>query len=147
MRTIRVGGVIRRPVEDVFRVLSNPENAPKWSPHAIEEKLTSPPPVRVGSTRRAVVKTFGRGTAENHAVCTAFEPNRRIAWQTTSAPFPFQVTVDFVPVESGTQIDSIWRWEPSGASRLIAPLLDRIFKRVMEQDVANLARIMEAGEL
>jgi uncharacterized protein YndB with AHSA1/START domain len=102
MRTIRVGGVIRRPVEDVFRVLSNPENAPKWSPHAIEEKLTSPPPVRVGSTRRAVVKTFGRGTAENHAVCTAFEPNRRIAWQTTSAPFPFQVTVDFVPVESGT---------------------------------------------
>ena len=99
MRTIRVGGVIRRPVEDAFRVLSNPANAPKWSPHAIEEKLTSPPPVQVGSTRRAVVKTFGRGTAENHAVCTAFEPNRRIAWQTTSAPIPFQVTVDFVPVE------------------------------------------------
>jgi uncharacterized protein YndB with AHSA1/START domain len=147
MRTIRVGGVIRRPVEDVFRVLSNPENAPKWSPHAIEEKLTSPPPVQVGSTRRAVVKTFGRGTAENHAVCTAFEPNRRIAWRTTSAPFPFQVTVDFVRVESGTQIDSIWRWEPCGAARLIAPLLDRIFKRVMEQDVANLARVMEAGEL
>jgi hypothetical protein len=30
---------------------------------------------------------------------------------------------------------------------LIAPLLDRIFERVMERDVANLARVMEAGEL
>lgn len=61
----RVGGVIKRPVEDVFRVLSNPENAPKWSLNALEEKLTSPPPVGVGSTRRAVVKSFGGRTAEN----------------------------------------------------------------------------------
>jgi uncharacterized protein YndB with AHSA1/START domain len=147
VRTVRVGGPVRRPVEDVFRVLSNPENAPKWSFNAIEEVLTSPPPVRVGSTRRALVKTFGRGTSENHAVCTAFEPNRRIAWKSTSAPVPFQVTVDFLPIDGGTQIDSLWEWEAKGGLRLVAPLVDRMFRRTMEQDVANLAILMEAGKL
>lgn len=147
MRTIMVGGIIRRPVEDVFRVLSDPENAPKWSPNALEEKLTSPRPVRVGSTRRAVVKTFGRGTAENHAVCTAFEANRRIAWRSTSAPVPFEVTVDFTPVDGGTRVESLWTWEPTGLLRLPAPLLDLMFKRAMQSDVNGLRLMMEAGDL
>ena len=147
MRTIRVGGTIRRPVEDVFAVLSDPENAPKWSPNAVEEKLTSPRPVQVGSTRRAVVRTLGKGTAENHAVCTAFEPNRRIAWRSTSAPVPFEVTVDFTPIDGATRVDSVWTWVPKGLLRPIAPLLDLMFKRAMQQDVDGLRRMMEAQEL
>lgn len=138
---------MKRPVEDVFRVLSNPENAPKWSLNALEEELTSPPPVGVGSTRRAVVKSFGGRTTENHAVCTEFEPNRRIAWQSTSAVVPFHVTVDFTPLDGSTQVDSIWTWEPKGLLRPLAPLLDRMFESAMGRDVANLAALMEAGDL
>ena len=147
VRVIRVGGIVKRPVEDVFRVLSNPENAPKWSLNALEEKLTSPPPVAVGSTRRAVVKSFFGRTAENHAVCTEFEPNRRIVWQSTSAPFPFHVAVDFTPVNGSTQVDSTWTWEPKGMLRPLGAPLDRMFKRVLRRDVENLARLMEAGDL
>jgi uncharacterized protein YndB with AHSA1/START domain len=147
LRTIRVGGVIKRPVEDVFRVLSNPENAPKWSLNALEETLTSPPPVGVGSTRRAVVKSFGGRTAENHAVCTEFEPYRRLAWRSTSAPFPFQVAVAFTPIDGSTQIDSIWTFQLTGVMRPLGPLLDRWFESVMRRDVENLARVMEAGDL
>lgn len=128
-------------------MLGNPENAPKWSLNALDEELTSPPPVGVGSTRRAVVKSFGGRTAVNHAVCTEFEPNRRIAWQTTSAPFPFHVAVDFTPVEGGTQIDSTWTWEPTGIMRPLAAPLERYFKRVLRRDVENLATLMEAGAL
>jgi uncharacterized protein YndB with AHSA1/START domain len=134
-------------VEDVFAVLSNPENAPKWSPNALEETLTSPRPVGVGSTRHAVVKTFGGRTAENDAVCTAFDLNRRIAWRSTSAPVPFEVTVDFIPHDGGTRIDSIWTWEPRGLVRVAAPLLDLLFRRAMQKDVDGLRRMMEAREL
>jgi hypothetical protein len=49
MATLQVSGVINRPVEDVWGVLSNPENAPIWSHNAVDEKLTSPRPVRVGT--------------------------------------------------------------------------------------------------
>ncbi|MDQ2934529.1 MAG: SRPBCC family protein [Chloroflexota bacterium] len=147
MRTIRVGGTIKRPAEEVFGVLSDPENAPKWSLNALEEKLTSPGPVGVGSTRRAVVKTLGGRTAENHAVCTEFEPNRRLVWRSTSAPIPFQVGVDFTPVDGGTRVDSTWAWEPKGLLRLASPILDLMFKRAMQKDVENLRVLMEAGDL
>jgi uncharacterized protein YndB with AHSA1/START domain len=147
MRTVRVSGIVKRPVEDVFAVLSNPGNAPKWSLNAVEEVLTSPPPVRVGSTRRAVVKSFGGPTNVNYAVCTAFEPNRTIAWRSTSAIVPFEVTVDFRPVDVGTAIDSTWTFEPKGLLRPLGPLLARMFQSAMRRDVENLARLMEAGEL
>ena len=48
--------VINRPVEDVFAVLTNVENAGKWFPGNVQEWWTSPPPHGVGSTRRARVK-------------------------------------------------------------------------------------------
>jgi uncharacterized protein YndB with AHSA1/START domain len=147
LRTTEVGGVINRPVEDVFAVLSDPENAPKWSLNAIEEKLTSPPPVRVGTTRRALVRSLGGGTTENHAVCTAFELNRRLAWKSTSGLVPFSVTVDMTPVDGATRLDSTWAFEFHGPLRLVAPLLQLMFKRAMQRDVENLKLLMEAGML
>jgi len=136
MRTIRVGGTIRRPVEEVFGVLSDPENAPKWSPNALEEKLTSPRAVRVGSTRRAVVKTFGGGRAENHAVCKRSNPTAESPG--AAAPMPFEVTVDFTPFDDGTRVNSLWIWEPKGLLRPAAPLLDLMFKRARQRDVDGL---------
>ena len=99
MKPLRIGGIINRPVADVFAVLSNPENAVKWALSALEEKLTSPPPVRVGSTRRAVVRSFGGNrTTQNEAICTAFEPDRTLAWKSTSGLVPWSVTVDMTPI-------------------------------------------------
>jgi uncharacterized protein YndB with AHSA1/START domain len=147
MTTLQVSGVINRPVEDVWNVLSNPENAPIWSHNAIEEKLTSPRPVRVGTTRRAVVKGLGGGTMENHAVCTEFEPNRRIAWQTTSARLPFHVVVDFAPVDGGTRIDSVWTLQLPTLLRPASPIIVPYMRRLLERDVAHLKALMEAGKL
>jgi uncharacterized protein YndB with AHSA1/START domain len=35
--------IINRPIEDVFAVLTNVENAGKWFPTQVEEWWTSPP--------------------------------------------------------------------------------------------------------
>ena len=128
-------------------MLSDPENAPKWSLNTLEEKLTSPRPVGVGSTRRAVIKRLGGGTMENHAVCTEFERNRKLTWQSTSSPIPFRVALDFTPIDGSTQIDSTWTWEPRSFLRPASPVLDLMFKRAMRRDVENLKALMEAGEL
>ena len=147
MSHIRIGGIINRPVEDVFAVLSNPENAAKWSLSALDEKLTSPPPVRVGSTRHAVVRSFGGGTTQNDAICTAFEPNRRLAWKATSGLVPFSVTVDTTPLDGATRLDSTWTFEFHGPLRLVQPLLELMFRRAMRRDVDNLKLLMEADGL
>lgn len=148
MTTVHVGGTINRPVEDVWNVLSDPEKSEIWAREVIEEKLTSPRPVGVGSTRRAVVRGLGGGTMENHAVCTEFEPNRRIAWQTTSSRVPFHVAVDFTPIEGGaTRIDSAWTIQMKGPLRPANPIFGMMLRRLMQRDVANLKALMEGGTL
>jgi uncharacterized protein YndB with AHSA1/START domain len=145
--TIRVNGTIHRPVEEVWAILGDPENAPNWSRNAISEELTSPRPIGVGTTRRAVVKGFRGGTMENHAVCTEYEPPRRIAWQTTSAAIPFHVVVDLKKVDGGTRLESVWTLGLRGPMRLAAPLIGVIFTRILGQDVANLKVLLESGEI
>jgi uncharacterized protein YndB with AHSA1/START domain len=147
MNPIRIGGIINRPVADVFAVLSNPENAPKWALSALEEQLTSPPPVRVGSTRRAVVRSFGGRTTQNEAICTVFEPDRTLAWKSTSGLVSFSVTVDTTPLAEATRLDSAWTFEFHGPLRLMRPLLELMFRRAMQRDVDNLKALMEAGRL
>ncbi len=48
--------VIARPVEDVFRVLTDPTLAPRWAANAIRGELLTDGPVGIGSRRKAVVK-------------------------------------------------------------------------------------------
>ena len=54
MLKIESATVINRPVEEVFSVLSNLENNPKWSSAFLEVKKTSDGPIAVGTTWRAV---------------------------------------------------------------------------------------------
>lgn len=138
--------IINRSVTDVFAVLSNVEDTPKWSSNALEEKMTSAGPVGVGSTRRAVVRSFGR-TAENEAEVTEFEPNRRIALQGISGAFPFRVSMDFERVAGGTRVDWTWDLAPRGFLQLAGPLLARVFTWQFRKDLNSLKDMMEAGAL
>ena len=138
---------IGRPVEDCFRVLTTPELTPKWSANAVEEQLTSPGPVGLGSTRRAVVRAGGGRTSTNETVVTAFEPNRRVAMRTISAPVPFEAEWVFTSLADGTRVDWTWSFEFTGVARLIGPLFSAYFKRSLQHDLARLKQQMEAGQL
>jgi uncharacterized protein YndB with AHSA1/START domain len=138
---------IDRPIADVFRVLTTPEDTPKWSSSAVEEALTSPGPVGIGSTRRAVVRSFGGRTTTNETVVTEFEPNRKVAMRTTSAPVPFGASWSFSGVPGGTRVDWSWSFEFTGALRLLAPAFGSYFRRSLQKDLDRLKLMMEAGEL
>jgi uncharacterized protein YndB with AHSA1/START domain len=138
---------IDRPIADVFRVLTTPEDTPKWSSSAVEEALTSPGPVGIGSTRRAVVRSFGGRTTTNETVVTEFEPNRKVAMRTTSAPVPFEAAWSFTGMPGGTRVDWTWSFEFTGALRLLAPAFGSYFRRSLQKDLDRLKRMMEAGEL
>jgi len=53
MATVELSVTIARPVADVYRVLTTPELTPRWSSNAIEEHVTTPGPLRVGTRRHA----------------------------------------------------------------------------------------------
>jgi uncharacterized protein YndB with AHSA1/START domain len=138
---------IKRPVEDVFAVLTHLENAAKWS-RAIEETLTTPGPMGIGTRRRAVVPTFGGRTTENEMELTEFVPNRRLAMGSISGfPFEVRISIDFVPLGDGTRLDWLVSFEPGGLLRPMAPLLAAVYKRAFAKDLENLKAMMEASVL
>jgi uncharacterized protein YndB with AHSA1/START domain len=143
MAKIEVSTVINRPVEEVFAVLSNDENRPKWSSTTIEVKQTSEGPIGVGTTWRGVDRIFGR-RMERDSVYTAYELNRKITQQSTSGPVPFEVQSIYEPTAGGTRVIVIAEAQPSGLFKLAGPLLMRIRKRQFARDLANLKAMIEA---
>jgi uncharacterized protein YndB with AHSA1/START domain len=146
MSTASARIVIERPIEDVFAVLTDVEYTGRWFPADVEEYWTSPPPHGLGSTRHAIVRTFGR-TTENDAVTTEYDPPRRAAIRGTTPNAPFTAALDFVRIEAGTQVTATIEFAFRGAMRLFGPPVARWYGGAWQKGLANLERLMEAGEL
>ena len=138
--------MIARPIEDVFVVLTNVENTGTWFPGNVKEWWTAPPPIGVGSTRRARVKV-GPLTVENDAVATVYEPPNRAGMRGTSKNAPFEATLTFTVVEGGTQVETNIDLFLSGPAKLFGPIFMGWYRRSWEEGLANLKRMMESGEL
>ncbi len=146
MARAEISTMIKRPVEDVFAVISNVENSPKWSSGAIEAKQTSPGPIGVGTTARYVGTFLGR-RIESESEITEFEANRKYSWQSKSGPFPIQASTTFEPAEGGTRVSTTIEAEPGGFFKLAEPLIVSIAKRQFQGDLDNLKALMEANAL
>ena len=147
MATVELSVTIARPVSDVYRVLTTPELTPRWSSNAIEEHMTTPGPVRVGSRRRATVRRPGRGTTENEIEVTAIEPERSMAVRSIEAPVPFTSSWTFTPVGDATRVDWRWDFQLRGWMRPIDVILGPTFGRTFRRDLDRLKAMMETGEL
>jgi uncharacterized protein YndB with AHSA1/START domain len=147
MATVELSVTIARPVSDVYRVLTTPELTPRWSSNAIEEHMTTPGPVRVGSRRRATVRRPGRGTTENEIEVTAIEPERSMAVRSIEAPVPFTSSWTFTPVGDATRVDWRWDFQLRGWMRPIDIILGPTFGRTFRRDLDRLKAMMETGEL
>lgn len=137
---------INRAIEEVFAVLTDVTKTGRWYPAKVEEWWTTPPPHGVGSVRRARVLVLGRGV-ENDAIVTDHEPPRRAAMKGLSSGAPFEVTLAFQPIEGGTRVDVETVFHLRGVMRLIGPMFVKSYARGWERGLANLKRMMEAGEL
>jgi uncharacterized protein YndB with AHSA1/START domain len=146
MAKLETATVINRPVEEVFALLSNPENYPKWSSSTSDVKITSEGPIGVGTTYRSVVTFLGR-RLEGETEFTEYEPNRRIAQKSKSGPFPIENQSTLERVEGGTRINFTTDAQPGGFFKLAEPLLIRLVKRQFEADFANMKDLMEAHAL
>lgn len=146
MARAEVSTTIKRPVEDVFSVVSDPESSPKWSSAALEAKRTSAGPIGVGTTSRAVSKFLGR-RIETELEMTEFEPNRRFVSRSKSGPFPMEATVTFEAINEGTRVNAIIEAEPGGFFKVAEPLIVSIAKRQFQSDFDNLKDLMEADAL
>ena len=137
---------IRRPIEDVFAVLTDVEKTGTWYPGNLEEHWTSPPPHGVGSTRHAVVHIWGR-TVENDAVVTDYDPAHRAQMSGMSPNAPFVGTLVFRREGEATRVEVTTEIRLRGVARIAGPVVDAWYGRAWARGLQTLKRLMESGEL
>lgn len=142
---VEVSTTIKRPIEDVFAVMSDSTNRPKGQSSVTEMTKTSDGPIGVGTTWHAISKLFGR-RVEGDAEYTEFDANRRFGMRSAS-PFPTTMTYTFGSVADGTRVDQVVDAEPGGLHRLAGPLLATGAKRDMQGHLDRLKDLMEADAL
>jgi carbon monoxide dehydrogenase subunit G len=138
--------VINRPIEDVFAVVTDVTKTGRWFPGDIEETWTTPPPHGVGSVRHATVTVMGRRSG-NDATVTEFDPPRRGVLVGEQQGVKFVGTIECAPVDGGTRLDFTFEANAGGAMRLLMGPFMSWYRRSWDTGLANLKRMMEAGEL
>ena len=146
MSSVTNRSTIRRPIDEVFAVITDVEKTGTWFPGDVEEHWTSPPPHGLGSTRHAVVTMLGR-RQENDAVTTEFEPPHRAAMRGTTPNAPFTVTLSFSTIPEGTRVDVVSEIALTGAARLFGPLVAAVYGRMWSRGLSRLKQLMESGAL
>lgn len=115
--------IINRPIELVFAFMTDIDNLSKWIPAVVKSEKSSPGPMGVGTTEHEVFRSFFLLRGENTSVVTEYQPNKKIAWKTTSSLFPpWETTYNFESVESGTKVTYILLWELKGLYKPLKPL-------------------------
>ena len=125
--------VINRPIEEVFRALTNLENDIKWRSEWVETRNTSGGAFGVGATFCLTGEFLGRRVPTNYEVIE-YEPNLSAAWKTVSGPLPLKFQRTFERGEGGTRFTIKYEVEVRGLFKLLMSFLAGTVKRQHEGD-------------
>jgi uncharacterized protein YndB with AHSA1/START domain len=140
-----ISTTIKRPIEQVFAVMSDASRNAEWVSGAGETTKTSDGPIGVGTTWHGVGKFLGR-RIETDIVYKEFEPNRKFTFEITQ-PFLATMVFTFESVAGATRVEQVVDAEPGGFFKLAGPLLVPAAKRQFKNDLDNLRDLMEGGAL
>ncbi len=141
MVEIEAGTMIDRPVEEVWKFMTDFTNFPKWNPRILEMRQTSAGPQGVGTT---IHSTHPRGRALDEQVIE-YEPNRRFVLEAASGPLKgTRVTFRVATFEGKTRLTRTINLKLGGFYRLLEPIAVRNTKREM-RTIDNVKLILESG--
>jgi uncharacterized membrane protein len=129
--------VIDRPREEVAAFAADPDNATAWYKNI--KSVAREPDGRM----RFSAQFLGRTLDYTYEV-RANEPGRRFVMSTSEGPFPMETTYTWEDAGDGaTRMTLRNRGEPSGFSKLSAPLMTRAMRRANDADLRRLKKLLE----
>lgn len=136
--------IIKRPVEQVAAYAGEPSNAPEWYVNIRSVEWKTAPPLQVGSRLAFVARFLGRTLSYTYEIVDLV-PGERLVMRTAEGPFPMETTYRWSP--SGNRATTMTlrnRGDPSGFSKLVAPLMSAAMSRENRKDLARLKSILES---
>jgi len=142
---IEMSEVINRPVEDVWKFVTNFDNWAKAAKSGSEFRQTSEGALGVGATVESRRTILGRSLKLHSIVITEYEPNRAFG-MTDKAPGlrPATARFTFEPAPEGTRLTRSAEVE-LGRGRLLEPVFAPLLRWGWRSEGAAMKRLVEAG--
>ena len=141
---VSVAAVIERPIAEVSAYVGDPSNAPSWYRRIDSADWQTDPPTMLGSLITFRARFLGRSLVYTYQV-VEYTPGKRVAMRTSAGPFPMETEYIWRPVgDRVTHMTLRNHGEPAGFNRFLAPLISRMMRRAMAQDLADLKRLLES---
>jgi uncharacterized protein YndB with AHSA1/START domain len=134
---------IDRRIEEVFAYVSDPLNFPRWNSAVRTVRKTSGQ-TDVASTYE-MERELPSGRAVNELEVVASEPPRAFAIRTTAGPTPFLYRYEFSAQHGATVMKLDAEVELPGAAAFLPQLARRLVKKGVNDNLATLKQILDAG--
>jgi len=134
---------IARPLDEVFAFVSDARNRPSWDESVDSEELTSPEPIGVGSTVRTRMRSMGRDYEIDWEI-VEHEPPTRQRIESTSGPFSTTLAYELAGDGDRASVRFSVTGRPTGALRLMQPLIARNTQANLDRGFARLKELLEA---
>jgi hypothetical protein len=135
---------ILRPRADVAAFAADPDTATSWYENIEAVEWKTPKPLAIGSRIAFVARFLGRRLAYTYEV-EELVPGERFVMKTAEGPFPMETTYVWEDAAAGaTRMTLRNRGEPSGFSKLAAPIMAGAMRRANRKDLARLKQILES---
>jgi Polyketide cyclase / dehydrase and lipid transport len=137
---------IDRPLAEVAEFAASPDNAPRWYANIESVDWKTEPPLSVGSRIAFVARFLGRRLAYTYEVKTLL-PGELLVMATNEGPFPMETTYTWADTpEGGTRMTLRNRGQPSGFSKISAPVITAAMRWANRKDLAKLKQILESPQ-
>ena len=135
---------IPAPREAVAAYAADPDHTTSWYANIKAVEWQTPRPLAVG-TRLAFVASFlGRRLSYTYEI-RELVPGERLVMSTAQGPFPMETTYTWEDTPSGgTRMALRNRGEPTGFSKVGAPMMAGAMRRANRKDLARLKAVLEA---
>jgi uncharacterized membrane protein len=139
---LSAGVDVDRPADDVWRIVADYARDPDWRAGVVTMAPSTVGPVQAGTSTAEELRMAG-STWRNTGVVTDVEPGRRFSWRTTSG-VPASGSRSVVPVSGGrSRVELRLAVTPTGAQRLMRPVLAGMLRRGLAADAERLRQVAE----
>jgi uncharacterized protein YndB with AHSA1/START domain len=135
---------IDRPREDVAAYAADPDNATAWYENIKSVEWRTPRSLTVGSQIAFGATFLGRSLAYTYAI-KEFVPGKRLVMSIAEGPFAMETTYTWEDTAHGsTKMTLRNHGEPTGFSKLTAPIMAAAMRRANRKDLRRLKEILES---
>jgi len=135
---------INRSRIEVAAYAADPDNATAWYENITRVDWKTARPLTVGSQVAFVARFLGRRLAYSYAI-EEFVPGERLVMRTADGPFAMETTYTWEDTPRGsTRMILRNRGEPTGFSKIAAPIIAKAMRRANRKDLKRIQKILES---